>query len=341
MFRHKARGGPMASVGLIRAGILSPIAAFLARKHASPEALVVRNGLPSWVLGDPELLIPVPALIRLLFEAATEVDADAGALAGQDADVDALGMLGRLICGAPTLAAALDALAEYHPAFMSTGRVWVESQGPGIELCQAFPALDHRWQQTTHYAIGLMVAIVRRAAGPTWRPREVKCQSARSNTLGGIESLANASIKFEQPVSSIIIPRDVLTAPLPAYAPPSAAEIDVWKAAAPGLDFVRSIGQIIETLSCDGFPCIETTASAIGTSVRTLQRRLAKAGFTHEQLLARSRCAIATALLEKTDSKILDIALDLGYSDHAHFTRAFRRWTGHSPQEFRHNRTNG
>ena len=70
-----------------------------------------------------------------------------------------------------------------------------------------------------------------------------------------------------------------------------------------------------------------------------LQRQLAKAGRTHEQLLAQSRCAIATALLEKTDSKILDIALDLGYSDHAHFTRAFRRWTGHSPQEFRQSRS--
>ena len=84
-------------------------------------------------------------------------------------------------------------------------------------------------------------------------------------------------------------------------------------AAAPAIDFVRSIGQIIETLSCDAFPSIETTASTIGTSVRTLQRQLAKAGYTHEQLLAQSRCAIATALLEKTDSKILDIALDLRF----------------------------
>jgi AraC-like DNA-binding protein len=32
---------------------------------------------------------------------------------------------------------------------------------------------------------------------------------------------------------------------------------------------------------------------------------------------------------------VLDIALDLGYSDHAHFTRAFRRWTGMPPREFR------
>jgi len=39
----------------------------------------------------------------------------------------------------------------------------------------------------------------------------------------------------------------------------------------------------------------------------------------------RARFATAAALLEETDTKILDIALDLGYSDHAHFTRAFRQ----------------
>ena len=36
-----------------------------------------------------------------------------------------------------------------------------------------------------------------------------------------------------------------------------------------------------------------------------------------------------------------ELALDLGYSDHAHFTRAFRRWAGCSPQEFRRDRRSG
>jgi AraC-like DNA-binding protein len=331
----------MASVALIRAGILSPIVAFLERRGAFPRALIVRNGLPAWILGDTELLIPMAALIRLLGGAAKEIDAGAGALAGQDARVETLGMLGRLICGAPTLGDALAALVDHHPAFASNGRVWVASQGPDVELCHAFPPGDDRWPQTTHYAIGLMVAIVRRAAGPTWRPRTVRCQAGRSETLAGVECLRSASIAFGQPVTSIGIPRELLAARLPPSVPPAPAEIDAWTSAAPALDLPRAIGQVIETLSCEGFPGIEKTAYAIGTSVRTLQRRLADAGFTHEQLLARSRCAIATALLENTDSKILDIALDLGYSDHAHFTRAFRRWTGHSPQEFRQNRTNG
>jgi len=331
----------MASVGLIRAGILRPVASYVERQGGSATALLARNGLPAWVRGDPELLIPMTALVRLGADAASVHGAGAIAEASQVADIATFGMLGRLMCAGSTLGGALDALVEHQAAFMSTGRIWVAPHGYDVELCHAFPSLDERWHQTTHYALGMMIAIVRRAAGPSWRPATVRSQAGRSDALAGVEGLADAAIAYAQPVTSIVVPRDLLPKPLPAFAPPAAAEIDGWRATAPAIDFARSIGQIIETLSCDGFPRIETTASTIGTSVRTLQRQLAKAGFTHEQLLAQSRCAIATALLEKTDSKILDIALDLGYSDHAHFTRAFRRWTGHSPQEFRQNRTNG
>ena len=77
------------------------------------------------------------------------------------------------------------------------------------------------------------------------------------------------------------------------------------------------------------------TADFVGISVRTLQRRLAAGGASHDLLVAQARFATAAAVLEETDAKILDLALDLGYSDHANFTRAFRRWAGCSPREYR------
>jgi AraC-like DNA-binding protein len=77
------------------------------------------------------------------------------------------------------------------------------------------------------------------------------------------------------------------------------------------------------------------TAEFVGMSVRTLQRRLAQAGTSHHMLVARARFATAAAVLERTDAKILELALDLGYSDHANFTRAFRHWAGCAPREYR------
>jgi AraC-like DNA-binding protein len=92
----------------------------------------------------------------------------------------------------------------------------------------------------------------------------------------------------------------------------------------------------VETLSCgEEYPSIRQTADFVGMSVRTLQRGLAAAGVSHEVLVAQTRFATAAAVLEQTNAKILDLALDLGYSDHANFTRAFRRWAGCSPQEYR------
>jgi AraC-like DNA-binding protein len=85
----------------------------------------------------------------------------------------------------------------------------------------------------------------------------------------------------------------------------------------------------------DQTPRIDLVADALGISVRTLQRRLADAGASFKALLDRSRLAAAIHLLRHTDARAVDIALDLGYSEQAHFNRAFRRWMGRPPREYR------
>ena len=113
-------------------------------------------------------------------------------------------------------------------------------------------------------------------------------------------------------------------------------DVEDWKSSAPARDFAGSLRQAVETLSCgEDYPSVRQTADFVGLTVRTLQRHLAAAGVSHELLVAQTRFATAAAVLEQTDARILDLALDLGYSDHANFTRAFRRWAGCAPQEYR------
>jgi len=76
------------------------------------------------------------------------------------------------------------------------------------------------------------------------------------------------------------------------------------------------------------------SGSPAGPSVRTLQRTLAKAGLTFSKLMEETRKDTALRLLEDPGIKLIDVSLELGYSDPAHFTRAFRRWTGVPPNSF-------
>jgi AraC-like DNA-binding protein len=67
---------------------------------------------------------------------------------------------------------------------------------------------------------------------------------------------------------------------------------------------------------------------------RTLKRRLAERGTSYSHLVDTQRHDRALELL-RTAASVEDIAVQLGYSDAANFTRAFRRWTGQSPRSFR------
>jgi AraC-like DNA-binding protein len=76
-------------------------------------------------------------------------------------------------------------------------------------------------------------------------------------------------------------------------------------------------------------------AEIVGVHPQTLQRALQTRAINYRQLVDEVRAEQATALLRVGDASLTDIAFDLGYTDVTHFTRAFRRWTGVSPRQFR------
>ena len=82
-------------------------------------------------------------------------------------------------------------------------------------------------------------------------------------------------------------------------------------------------------------------AAVMGVSVRTLQRRLAEHGVDFSSIVERTRFEAAMRLMADRSIGLLEIALDLGYSDLSSFSRAFRRWTGVSPGRFRRNQRIG
>jgi AraC-like DNA-binding protein len=94
---------------------------------------------------------------------------------------------------------------------------------------------------------------------------------------------------------------------------------------------------ISEQLPC-GCPTISETARLLGVSVRTLQRRLDDRGLTYSELLDHDRFTLACRLLWTADTPVAEVAGELGYADPSSFSRAFRRWLGTSPREYRRRR---
>jgi AraC-like DNA-binding protein len=100
-------------------------------------------------------------------------------------------------------------------------------------------------------------------------------------------------------------------------------------------DIEQRARRVVTTLLVGGALDIHQVAEALGTSVRTLQRQMRAAGLTYAGVVRQARCRAALRMLEDPGRKVCDVARTLGYADPAHFTRAFRHWTGLSPLEHR------
>lgn len=101
-------------------------------------------------------------------------------------------------------------------------------------------------------------------------------------------------------------------------------------------NFVNSLNSLILAQLKDGYPDIALIAKALGMSTRSLQRRLAQKHISYSLLVEQARFDQSICLLQDPDQKLIDIAFSLGYEDQANFSRAFRRWTGISPSQYRH-----
>lgn len=84
-----------------------------------------------------------------------------------------------------------------------------------------------------------------------------------------------------------------------------------------------------------GVPRIAEVAAQLNMTVRTLQRRLEQAGWGYADLLDATRQRLAEQLLRRAEASVTEVAFLLGFSEASAFHKAFQRWTGASPGEWR------
>ncbi|MEP2668553.1 MAG: AraC family transcriptional regulator ligand-binding domain-containing protein [Cyclobacteriaceae bacterium] len=101
---------------------------------------------------------------------------------------------------------------------------------------------------------------------------------------------------------------------------------------------VQDVESLITTALPSGIPSIARLSEHLGMSNRTLTRRLSEKGFTFRDLIKKSQEAVSKELLKNSTRSVAEIAFETGFSEQSAFNRAFKRWTGLSPVEFRKNK---
>ncbi len=331
----------MEPISLTRASQLIHVTDTLERIGVSPEQLLDDLGLPMWHFCSPDDLIPTRHIYTLFGEAAQLLDDPMfGLQVGLESSVATLGSYGSVISSAFTIKDALERACRRIHLHSSDARLRLIPAGDEVWFCRSQyrgPKLGRT--QIEQYVLTRLIDYVRIGAGPSWQPAKVQLQTHETPGQELRRVLGESEIRIGQKVTAIAVPRELLALP-PRHRRTPGQACDAAEArlreTAPSTHFCGSLGQLAATLlKLDGQPRIETMAEITGLSVRSLQRRLANCGLTHIQIVDQARFQAATRLLEESDIRISVVAMNVGYADSAHFTRAFKRWSGITPREYR------
>lgn len=113
------------------------------------------------------------------------------------------------------------------------------------------------------------------------------------------------------------------------------AQLDDQRADRSPRDVVARVRAAVADTLCDGVPTKAEVARRLGMSERTLHRRLDEQGATFQQVADAVRLDIAASLLTDADRPLGEVAFLTGFSGQSAFTRAFKRWTGQTPADYR------
>lgn len=143
------------------------------------------------------------------------------------------------------------------------------------------------------------------------------------------------TITFNAPQVELVLHPEYLNTPLLA---PSielqAVALRQLEGLDPGANISDRVRAVFETLEPD-VPDLETVAETLHMSRATLKRKLKTNGSTFQDIKDSFRLRRASNLLRDSDATVDEIAAELRFSDASGFSKAFRRWTGLAPSEWR------
>ena len=306
------------------------------------EELARAAGFDLSLLDEADARAPATTMIRLWEEAGRLTGDDAfGLKVGTTSVTSGMPLAGRLIAASPTLGEGLARIMAYYRVFNDVHPTEVDATGNEVivrVLTKAIPLVLPR--HAIEFAFAWFVGVASLAVGERVRlggvsfehpapadPVEHERVFGCPVTFGASECSFRADVAlFERPTAA---PDPYLVEILESH-----AQVLVAKLPARASTAARVRAVVTELLS-RGDASIELAAEALRASPRTLQRKLKEEGTSFSDLVDEIRCDLAKEELRSGTRSIAEIALRVGFSDQSTFHRAFVRWTGRTPGDFR------
>lgn len=329
------------TIPLIRGFALFPTLGWFARRGLISDDVLLRAGLPPDLSANPFRPIPLVFAAGLLRMAAREIGPDLPCRIIAEADTLELAMLGKIGLGARTPREALARIIASLPYYCSHEHVSMEKTRDGTVVREFF---SHKFEpETQHLLLQYAAAMVDRIismCGPAER-RFVRLELPPHPKFGlthladrfGPGLAETKSRGFAMLIEDRILDHAFISIGRDRT---NGRQLPIHEPLRGDGTLSCSVRTLLASMSGDGMAIpIEFVVAAAGTRLRTFQRQLEAEGTNFSKLLAETHLSEAQKRLHDTDVTIASIAEELGYADQASFTRAFRKWTGRAPREFR------
>jgi AraC-like DNA-binding protein len=254
-----------------------------------------------------------------------------------------LGVLGYAWLSSTTLRTGLERAARYSRLVGERGITEIEDTRQGLKVRFSAQRGDPAVVPVAAVLVDIVMAILldlcRMNAGAALRPVAASLRRRKPDAAHAYERFFGCAVRFGAAENSFVLSARDADRPLASANRQLAATFDRMLAEELARldksDVVsRCRAAVLGHLS-SGEATAQETAKQLHMSSRTLQRKLAEANTTYLQLVDDARKDLALRYLEDPRRSVTDITFSLGFSQPSAFTRAFRRWTGLSPSDYR------
>src|SRR3989442_306668 len=332
----------MSRVPTIQARAVEKIARAAALRGVAARSLYEAVGLKAAVLDDPDQRIPFAQIVSLYEKAASLSGDDAfGLHVGEHVDPKAFDVLGYSVINSPTFGEALDRVVRYN--FIWTNGSYFTVDKTGLDTRIIYTYLDDSLtarRHDTEMTLAAISVLGRRTTDTDWSPSEVSFQHTRPRDTSEHQRIFRCPVRFGAKANEFRFNSLHLRLPIVKADAGLCAVLDRHAvellARYPREDtLIERLRTIVKHELNGGDASLERVSDQLGLSARTLQRKLREHGTSHQELLTQMRKDLAMRYLREPAMAICEVAYLLGFSESSAFHRAFKRWTGKTPNEFR------